>query len=164
MLTVPKGNKFVTGCTVHITDNIGFTDPVLPLPNNTLPVETIEREIVTMFPEDLADDELVEVVVYDLSPGRAYSFRVSYLTEVGSSRACDESDGFWTAPVSSPTLLSADLVSSDSIQLSWQPPDIIAEYLHINESLISYRININGMNKPKLQCKLAFLNLKDFRH
>ena len=148
-LTVPKGNKFVTGCIVHITDNIGVTDPVLPLPNNTLPVETIQREIVKMFPDDLADDELVEVVAYDLSPGRAYSFRVSYLTEVGSSKASDESDGFWTAPVSAPTLLSADQVSSDSILLSWQPPDIIAEYLHINNSLVSYRININGNIKTQ---------------
>jgi len=158
-LTVPKGNKFVTGCTVHITDNIGFTDPVLPLPNNTFPVETIEREIVKMFPEDLADDEEVEVVVYDLSPGRAYSFRVSYLTEVGSSRACNESDGFWTAPVSAPTFLSAGMVSSDSIQLSWQPPDIIAEYLHINVSLISYRININGFNYNTSDLKYALTNL-----
>jgi hypothetical protein len=95
-----------------------------------------------MFPDDLEENDNVEIVAYDLSPGRAYSFHVAYLTEVGSSPSCNQSEGFWTAPVSPPTLLSADLVSSDSIQLSWQAPDVIAEYLHINKSMVSYKIQI----------------------
>ena len=157
---VPKGNEFVTGCIVYIKDQIGF--PTLSLPlctnsrplNNSLPlynssqtVDTIDREVVQMFLDDPEDK--VEIVAYDLSPGRVYSFHVAYLTEVGSSPSCNQSDGFWTAPVSPPTLLSADFVSSDSIQLSWQAPDVIAEYLHINKSLVSYKIQMeNGI----LQC------------
>ena len=134
--SIPKGNSFVTGCIVYITDSISISDS-----NVTLP---IVREIVQMFPEDLATED-VEIVAYNLSPAHVYSFNVRYLTEVGSGPPCEDSEGFFISPVSPPTTLSADLVASNSIKLSWRAPDIIAEYLHLNKSLVSYRIKLKGI-------------------
>jgi len=119
---IDKQNDFTIGVRVLINDIIEDT--------------VIEQEI--LFPMDAVTGEDVEVEVEKLELGKVYSFSVKYLTEVGTSPPSPVTARFNTAPLSPPTHVTSEDVTTNSIRLTWGRPTFYKE--GIVEANIQYKI------------------------
>jgi len=124
-----------------------FTEGVRVFVKDIAEEKVIKQDII--FPTNATVGDEIEVEVEDLELDKEYSFSVKYITEVGTSTASPESSSFHTSPLSPPTRVTADEVTTDSITVNWGKPMVYAEGL--DETLVTYKVTLKGESGEQSQ-------------
>jgi hypothetical protein len=126
--TIKKVNRFVKGVQIFVTDVISG----------------VNYQWDQNISDSVSDGDSVEILVGGLKPAHAYSFKVKYLTEVGTSTPSAAIKPFSTRSMSPAQNLAVKEVNRKSIHVTWEPPTLIASPLTIDDLL--YQVTIYGEN------------------